>query len=146
MITIFRLRAPKRDGIVSASVPVLHEEDIPHGRWGDGEWIERAEVRVGGGEHTEAIRNSAERAFADDAETFADIAHDDGGMVALYDLLEGHTALWATGMPVGTSRAEARRFLLACVDALAERMRAVVTDTISEDIALPWGECDGGEE
>jgi hypothetical protein len=50
-------------------------------------------------------------------------------------------------MPVGTPRAEARRFMLACVDALADRMRAVVTDTITEDIALPWGECsEGGEE
>jgi hypothetical protein len=89
-------------------------------------------------------------AFRDDADTFADVAHDDGGMIALYDLLEGHAALWATGMPVGTPRAEARRFMLACVDALADRMRAVVIDTISEDIALPWGECsecsDGGEE
>jgi hypothetical protein len=59
MITIFRLRAPKHGKFLAASVPVLCEEDIPHGHWGEGEWVERAEVRIGGGEHTEAAANSA---------------------------------------------------------------------------------------
>jgi len=148
----WRPRSRKADAFVYA----LHADDLPFGGWTvqgyAREQVERVAVPVGSPHHTAALSNSrsrnAERAdFAANAATFADVAHDDGGMVALYDLLEQHTALWASGMPVNTPRSEARRFMLACVDALAERMRHVAEGIIADDLALPWGECaDGGEE
>jgi hypothetical protein len=106
-------------------------------------------VPVGGSEHAAALDGRDGWSmppladYSEDAATYADVMHDDGGMVAAYDLLESQTALWAAHMPVGTPRSEARRYMLACMDALAERMRETVEGIIADDIALPWGvECD----
>jgi hypothetical protein len=142
----------KRSVRASAYAYAMIVTDLPHGGWvGQGchrEEVQRLTVPKGSPEHVIAEATSSRRrmeeGMAESALTFSDVAHDNGGMVALYDLLEGQTALWASGMPASTPRSEARRFMLACVDALATRMRQCVEGVIADDIALPWGDDDGG--
>ena len=83
--------------------------------------------------------------YRDDAVTFADVAHDNAGMVKVYDLLEQQTVLWASAMPAGTPKAEALRYMTACIDALAARMREIAADVIVPDAALVFGVCCGSD-
>lgn len=106
-------------------------------------------VPTGGPEHTAALAGVDGWSlppladYSHDAAMFADVAHDNAGMVGIYDLLEAQAEAWAASMPPNTPRQEARRYMLACVDALAERMRDMVEGIMLDDIALPWGEeCD----
>jgi hypothetical protein len=130
----------------TAAAYALRPGDLPHGGWTmqgfAREAVQRIAVPVGSTEHRVAAstsRNAVRERFAEDAATFADVAHDDGGMIALYDLLEQHTALWATGMPADTKREVATTFMFACIDALAARMKHIAKDLITHDITLPWG-------
>lgn len=131
----------------SCATYALRPEDLPHGGWvGQGCAKERVlplAVPEGSPEHTMAVGSSRYRqreAMEESARAFADVAHDNGGMVRLYDLLEQHTELWATGMPADTPRDVATAHLFACINALANRMKTIAEDLIAHDVSLPWGE------
>lgn len=81
--------------------------------------------------------------YADAGVAFSEAAHAHGGMVALYDRLARTTEAWAATMPRSTPRDEARRYMLACVDALAAQMREMAEGIMLDDARLPW---DGGGE
>ena len=95
--------------------------------------------------------------YADDAATFADVAHDDQGLYEVYDLLEGQAALWAINQPVGTPVIEGARYVRALTEGLIARIRANVEAQIEDhgfdfpfgaddDIAAAVGDDDGGEQ
>ena len=87
--------------------------------------------------------------YADDAATFADVAHDDQGLAEVYDLLEGQAALWAINQPATTPGVEGPRYVRALTEALTERIRANVEAQLSGGVfAFPFGAGDdvGGEQ
>jgi hypothetical protein len=131
----------------SCATYALHPDDLPHGAWVGQNYAKEKVLRLAvpeaSGTHIMAVgssRNRQREAMEESARAFADVAHDNGGMVRLYDLLEQHTELWATGMPADTPRERATVFMFACINALAGRMKHVAEDLIAHDVSLPWGE------
>jgi len=125
----------------------LHPDDLPHGGWVCQGYAKEKVLPLAVPEasdtHNMAVgssRNRQREAMEESAQAFADVAHDNGGMVRLYDLLEQHTELWATGMPADTPRDVATAHLFACINALANRMKTIAEDLIAHDVSLPWGE------
>jgi hypothetical protein len=105
----------------------------------------------------DALEPAAPAPYADDAATFADVAHDDSGLFDTYDLLEGQVALWAINQPADTQVSEGTRYVRALTEALLARIRANVEAQIADhgfdfpfgvddDIAAAVGDDDGGEQ
>lgn len=82
--------------------------------------------------------------YADDAATFAAVAHDDSGLYDTYDLLEEQVALWALNQPAETPVSEGARYVRALTESLFARIRANVEAQIADhSFHLPFG---GGEQ
>ena len=103
----------------------------------------------------DALEPAAPAPYADDAATFAAVAHDDQGLYEVYDLLEGQVALWAINQPADTQVSEGTRYVRALTEALIARIRANVEAQIAgfdfpfgagDDIAAALGDDDGGEQ
>lgn len=78
--------------------------------------------------------------YADDAATFAAVAHDNDGLYDTYDLLEEHVALWAINQPADTPVSEGAHYVRALVEALSARIRANVEAQIADNtVYLPFG-------